>query len=165
MDLNDFYRSREQGARDDALAKELRQYNTWAKHLRELIAQMTEQARTDPPVDCEWVIEDGEEKASWELTREYEDAYRISLMPDGRVVYVRGSYYGSAQAGLVLRTLELREVTSPAEYTERGISWLMMSDLFDNVISTQGHRFGITVPDHLGGATTQHWGREWSQFH
>jgi hypothetical protein len=164
MDFEAHYGRREaaaQGSQDDL---HVRQYNTWAGHIRELILQMVERAKSAPPEKCEWVYENGERQVSWELWREYEDTSRINLMPDGRLVSVHGTYFSHNPTDHVLRTLDLRDISHQREEQARGIGWSTMASLYSNIVTMGLGRFKMPPRNDLHGATLEHWGRSWSNY-
>ncbi|HEU5121388.1 MAG TPA: hypothetical protein VFT59_00955 [Candidatus Saccharimonadales bacterium] len=164
MDFEAHYGQQEAAARSSQDNLQVRQYNTWARLIRELVPQMTKKAQSSPPEKCDWVYEDGQRKVSWELWREYEDSSRINLMPDGRLVSVHGEYHHRNPTGHVVRTLDLRDISHQHEVQERGLSWSSMSDLYSNIVTMGLARFGLESRHELHGAILQHWGSSWSNY-
>lgn len=158
--LDGYYAQRDDGKGRRAEDLHIRQYNRWVDIVLEAAGAMARAAQSKPPQTCEWVYENGQRTASWQLLKEYDDTYRINLMQDGRLVYVQGTYYYDHQppADHVKNTIHLRHISHQSEEQAVGVGWAALSDLCSNIVTMGLGRFGLPS-SHLHGDLLAHWTR------
>lgn len=138
--LEDFYRDKP----NDFHAREVADYNRRVDFIIPALQAMTAKAQHNPPASCDWVIEDGQEKVSWRLWREYENSYTINLMPDGRLVVAEGTMSG--QAAPVQKVVNLRHISNVADCHSVGIGLSTMIDLARHIATVMLNFFNL--PDY-----------------
>lgn len=159
--LDDHYARQDGGKQARAENLHIRQYNRWVDIVLEATRDMTTAAHGNPPDTCEWVYENGVRTASWQLLKEYDDTYRINLMPDGRLVYVQGTYYSDQQppADHIKSTIHLRHISHQSQEQEIGVGWSTLSDLCSNIVTMGLGRFHLPPSWHLHDDLLAHWPR------
>ncbi|HET6746695.1 MAG TPA: hypothetical protein VFH06_01160 [Candidatus Saccharimonadales bacterium] len=159
--LDDYYARQDGGKQERADDLHIRQYNRWVDIVLEAVREFARAAQTRPPATCEWVYENGQRTASWELLKEYDDTYRINLMQDGRLVYVKGSYYSlkPPPEGHVTNVIHLRHISHQSEEQAVGVGWSTLSDLCSNIVTSGYLRFHMPSPSHLHDDLLTHWSR------
>ncbi len=152
MSLDDYY-ARQGSQQDKADRLEVKQYNRWVDIILEATRNMVHAAHNSPPASCDWVYEHGERRASWRLYSEIEGSYHISLMTDGRLVYV------DASTSQVQSTIHLRHISQRAQQQEVGVGWAALSTLCTQVVTSALPMFGLSSPDHYHNDLLAHWRR------